>query len=57
MLGRQNKLDNGRTSANEKKKNDRSRVKEEKDNRRKRENVMERFQENGYDSGFVYHED
>jgi len=57
MFGRRNKLDSDRVSADTGKKNDRSQTKEDKDNCRKRENVMERFQENGYDSGFVYHED
>ncbi len=57
MFGRRNKLDSDRASVDESKKSDRSRTKEDKDNRRKRENVMDRFRENGYDSGFVYHED
>jgi hypothetical protein len=57
MFGKKTKLDGGDSRNTDDKNNDRRRVQDEKDKRRKRETIMERFQENGYDTGFVYHED
>ncbi len=57
MFGRRDKLESDGSQKSENTKSDQIRIKDDKEKRRKRKTIMERFRENGYDSGFVYHED